>query len=140
QQYHQRFDQQKTETLSGTVQSTQRVRPMRNASRVLAATVRTDDGQTRTVHLGPPQFVERRSSFSIRPGQQMTIKGSKVNLEGEEILMATTVTQDGTELRLRQDDGTPVWESQQRSQERDGQQSSGGRERSFDTVGERSGR
>ena len=110
-EYNAKFDASKIETVTGTVQSIERVRPMNTASRVLAVMIRSDDGRTHVAHLGPANFVLSRQP-RLRIGDQVTIKGSRVSIDGRDVLMTTVVTKDDTDLRLRQDDGRPMWSQQ----------------------------
>ncbi|MEW5737566.1 MAG: hypothetical protein AB1938_01505 [Myxococcota bacterium] len=63
--------------------------------------------QTLTVHLGPADFVDARLSFAEKDAVQFT--GSNVTWEGQPLVLATVVTRGEKTVRLREDDGRPLF-------------------------------
>jgi len=63
--------------------------------------------QTMTVHLGPADFVDGKLAFAEKDAVQFT--GSSVTWNGQPTVLATVVTRGEKTLRLRQDDGTPLF-------------------------------
>jgi hypothetical protein len=63
--------------------------------------------QTMTVHLGPADFVDGKLAFAAKDAVQFT--GSSVTWNGQPTVLATVVTRGGTTVRLREDDGTPLF-------------------------------
>jgi hypothetical protein len=63
--------------------------------------------QTISVRLGPARFVDALISFAEADAVQFT--GSSVVIDGQPSVLATEVTRGGKTVRLRQDDGTPLF-------------------------------
>jgi hypothetical protein len=63
--------------------------------------------QTLTVQLGPADFVDGKLAFAEKDAVQFT--GSSVTWNGQPTVLATLVTRGGTTVRLREDDGTPLF-------------------------------
>lgn len=69
-------------------------------------TLKTDDGQTMLINLGPSWFWESRGQF-LEVGQQVTVRyfSDDGHLKAGEV----TVDSTGERLVLREEDGQPVW-------------------------------
>jgi hypothetical protein len=63
--------------------------------------------QTLTVRLGPADFVDPLVTFAEADAVQFT--GSSVLVNGRPNVLATVITRGGKTVRLRQDDGTPLF-------------------------------
>ncbi len=66
------------------------------------------DKETVVVHLGPRFYLEEQN-FKLAKGDAVEVIGSRVKLEGEEIVVAREVVKDKTRLKLRTEDGMPLW-------------------------------
>jgi len=62
----------------------------------------------RRVHLGPAWYVEEQLP-DLRPGDEVTVSGSPVQWEGEEVIIASEVVRRGETVRLRNEAGAPEW-------------------------------
>jgi hypothetical protein len=65
-------------------------------------------GQNILVYLGPHIYVDLQN-VRIVPGDNVEIKGVKITLEGQIILLAGQVSKGGEVLKLRDDNGAPLW-------------------------------
>ena len=70
-------------------------------------TLKTDQGSL-MVYLGPGWYLDEKK-FPIKVGDTMEITGSKVTLNNQPALIAREVKGNGTILKLRDDQGLPVW-------------------------------
>jgi hypothetical protein len=70
-------------------------------------TLKTDQGSL-LVHLGPGWYLDEKK-FSITAGDTVEVTGSKVTLNNQPALIAREVKVNGTTLKLRDDQGLPVW-------------------------------
>jgi len=70
-------------------------------------TVKTDAG-TFDVHLGPADFVAGQQ-FAFAKGDKIEVTGSKVNMQGTDVILAREVKKDGRTLVLRNAQGVPNW-------------------------------
>jgi hypothetical protein len=69
--------------------------------------LKTDQGPI-TVHLGPNWYLTEEE-LPLKAGETMEVTGSKVTQEGKTIIMASEVKADGKTLKLRDEQGYPVW-------------------------------
>ncbi|GMU59206.1 MAG: hypothetical protein AMXMBFR34_09690 [Myxococcaceae bacterium] len=99
------FDANTVSTRYGTVTAVERPS---HAPGLVGVHLKVQVGkQTLTVHLGPADFVDSRLSFAEKDAVQFT--GSNVTWEGQPTVLATVVTRGDKTVRLRQDDGTPLF-------------------------------
>jgi sporulation protein YlmC with PRC-barrel domain len=115
--YNKLFTSGEKTTVNGTVVSLGHAPPMKGMSDAATIKVRTDQGE-KTVQLGPTWFINRQD-LRFMPGEQVTIKGVRANVEGEEVILATEVSTNEGMLRLRTDDGRPNWDALGAEQERE---------------------
>lgn len=106
-QYSRMYDAAKVETFSGVVTSVDTIKPMRGMSRGVHLTVKTDREDI-SVHLGPEWFIENQDA-GIGKGDRVEVTGSRITFEGRPAVIASEVEKDGQVLRLRDDDGFPLW-------------------------------
>jgi uncharacterized protein (DUF302 family) len=69
--------------------------------------LKTDQGSL-MVHLGPGWYLDEKK-FAVKTGDTVSATGSKVTLNNQPALIAREVTANGTTLKLRDDQGLPVW-------------------------------
>ena len=70
-------------------------------------TLKTDQGSL-MVHLGPGWYLDEKK-FPIKVGDTVEVTGSKVTLNNQPALIAREVKVNGATLKLRDDQGLPVW-------------------------------
>ena len=70
-------------------------------------TLKTDQGSI-LVHLGPGWYLDEKK-FVVKVGDTLEATGSKVTLNNQPALIAREVKVKGTTLKLRDDQGLPVW-------------------------------
>lgn len=99
------FDANTVVTMYGTVTAVERPE---HAPGLTGVHLKVQVGrQTLTVHLGPSDFVDGKLAFTAKDAVQFT--GSSVTWNGQPTVLATVVTRGATTVRLRQDDGTPLF-------------------------------
>jgi hypothetical protein len=102
------WDAKTVETVKGEVVSVDKFTPGRGENSYgLHLTIKTDTG-TLPVILGPGWYIEQKQ-FVINPGDKAEISGSRMEIKGQSKIIAAEVSIDGKILRLRHDNGTPVW-------------------------------
>lgn len=105
--YFRHFDAAKVETLSGEVISIQRVRPLKGVSQGVHLLLKTDREQI-SVHLGPAWYIDNQEPV-IQPKDKIVIIGSRIQLDGKVVIIASELKRGDTSLKLRDADGHPVW-------------------------------
>lgn len=109
-EYNKKFKSGQTQTITGTVQGLDRSRPMANMSEAVILNVRTTEGQTVAVHLGPAWFIDNQS-IRFNNGEQVTVTGARCDIDGKQALLATEVRSNNLQLTLRDQDGAPRWDA-----------------------------
>lgn len=64
--------------------------------------------ETLTVWLAPSWFLEAQG-FKVAGLDRLEVTGSRLVVEGRPLLLAAMVTKNGRTLRLRDEQGTPLW-------------------------------
>lgn len=68
--------------------------------------------ETTEVHLGPAAFVEK--SMTFKEGDTIEVVGSKATMMGRTIFLAREIKKDGKVLKLRDENGIPLWPGMRR--------------------------
>jgi len=106
--YGKMWDARTVETVKGDVVAVEEYVPGRGGTAYgLRLTVRTDK-ETIPVVLGPAAYVQEQH-FKFEPKDALEIKGSRMSVQGQSILIAAEVTKEGKRLKLRGEAGTPLW-------------------------------
>jgi hypothetical protein len=105
--YGRMYDTKTVETVSGEVMKVDRITPMRGMSSGVHLVVRTDKGEV-SVHLGPQWYLENQD-IRIEPKDMVEIKGSRVTIQGQPVLIAAEVKKGDQVLKLRDEAGIPMW-------------------------------
>jgi hypothetical protein len=66
------------------------------------------DAEPLTVHVGPSNYLEQQG-FSFAAGEQIEVTGSRIKLEGSDVLIAREIKRGEKVLTLRNSQGVPVW-------------------------------
>ncbi len=105
--YGRMYNPQTVETISGEVVKVDKVMPMRGMSNGIHLLVKTDKGDV-SVHLGPAWYIDRQDT-SIKVGDKVDVKGSKVEIAGKPVVIAAEVKKGDETLVLRDEAGIPLW-------------------------------
>jgi hypothetical protein len=112
--YGRLYDPAKEQTISGQVASIEIAAPLPGMAPGTQMLVRTDDGKSVRVHMGPEWYLERQEA-ALRENTRVQVTGSLVEVEGQPVLMAREVQFNGQVLMLRDAQGLPMWSSLRRS-------------------------
>ncbi len=105
--YQRLYDPAKVETITGTVESVERIKPDKGMYPAVTLTVKTEK-ETILVHLGPAWYIGRLDT-KIEKGDKLEIKGSRVTFNGKPVIIAAEIKKGESTLVLRDSDGIPVW-------------------------------
>ncbi|HET6584050.1 MAG TPA: hypothetical protein VFG69_11390 [Nannocystaceae bacterium] len=104
-----KFNEATIETVSGWVADVDPfVRLERNTRNGVKATLTTDDDERIDVYLGPATFLDHHG-FVVEKGDELAVTGSKVRYEGEDVIIATVMSENGQRLKIRDADGRQAW-------------------------------
>jgi hypothetical protein len=103
------YNQQSVEVLKGHVVSVQKYtlvnKPVPYIQFLFSA-----NGMEYTVEVGPAWYVTAQGLILI-PNEEVEVMGSLISVNGQKVILASQLRQEGGELKLRREDGTPLWGS-----------------------------
>jgi hypothetical protein len=110
-----RYDPRSVETVSGTIE-TMSIVTHKRISEGVQLQLRTNDGKTMPVHLGPSWFIENQP-LKLQVGDEITVRGSRITYADAPALIAAEVQRGNDTLMLRDREGYPEWYSWRQSAE-----------------------
>jgi len=105
--YQRMYNPATVETVSGKVESVDKITPIKGMYYGIHLLLKTDK-ETVSVHLGPGWYIERLDT-KIEKGDNVQVKGSKVTMMGKPVVIAAEVKKGESILKLRDENGIPVW-------------------------------
>jgi hypothetical protein len=106
--YDRLYDAKTVETVSGEITGVEKFAPVRGMSQGVRITLKTDQGATLPVHLGPEWYVDKQS-VALKQGDKVQVRGSRITFQGKPAIIAAEVTKGGEILHLRDANGIPAW-------------------------------
>jgi hypothetical protein len=106
-QYNRMYDSKAVETITGEVTSVDRITPVKGMSGGIHMNVKTDK-ETISVHLGPAWYLENQD-VKIETKDKVEVKGARTTFAGKPAIIAAEVKKGDEVLKLRDDNGFPVW-------------------------------
>jgi hypothetical protein len=106
-QYQRMYNPATVETISGTVESVNKMIPMKRMRSGIHLTLKTEKENV-DVHLGPEWFIERLDT-KIQKGDTIEVKGSRVTIAGKPAIIAAEIKKGDNVLVLRDNNGIPAW-------------------------------
>ena len=101
------YNPKTVETISGEVVSVDKIKPIKGMSYGVHMTVKTDK-ETISVHVGPGWYIENQD-IKIEPKDKVEVTGSRITFEGKPAIIAAEVKKGDEILKLRDENGFPVW-------------------------------
>ena len=105
------YNPDSVETITGEVVSVDRFTSNRGLSQGMRMQMRTGN-ETVWVHLGPAWYWQNQG-MTIEPNDRIQVQGSRVNMAGTPAMIAAQVQKGNQVLRLRNENGVPVWSRRQ---------------------------
>jgi hypothetical protein len=105
--YQRMYNPATVETVSGTVESVDKIAPMKGMYSGIHLVLKTDK-EILSVHLGPEWYMERLDT-KIEKGDKIEVKGSRVSFAGKPAVIAAEVKKGDSVLVLRDSAGIPAW-------------------------------
>lgn len=102
--YH--YDVKTVETVRGEITKVERMNMGCCSMQGIHLTIKTESGSL-DAHLGPADFIEKKITLS--KGDTVEIVGSRITFGDKPVIFAKTVKRGSSLLKLRSDDGTPLW-------------------------------
>jgi sporulation protein YlmC with PRC-barrel domain len=107
------FNPASVTSIEGTVAEEGKFQPTSSAPEMLWLRVRTSNGPTVLVNLGPRSYISSQD-FYVVPGDQIHLRGSEVTAtaSGKRVFLPTEVKYGDQTLKLRSETGAGLWEGQ----------------------------
>lgn len=105
--YQGMYDTKTVETLSGEVIKVDKITPMKGMHYGVHVQLKTEK-ETLSVHLGPGWYIERLDT-KIEKGDKIEVKGARATFAGKPAIIAAEVKKGDNILKLRDENGIPVW-------------------------------
>ena len=105
--YGRLFDPKTVETVRGEIVVVERFVPMQGMSGGIHLRLKTATGVL-DVHLGPAWFLDHQH-IALTKGDRVEVRGSRVVIAGKPAIIAAQVVRGRDVLRLRDEQGIPVW-------------------------------
>ena len=101
------YDPKTVETIEGKVLSVEKTTPTKNRGYGVHLILQTDK-ETIPVHLGPARYIDKQTP-KIEANDTITVTGSRVTVDGKPAIIAAQIKKGNEVLKLRDDNGVPVW-------------------------------
>ena len=105
--YGRLYSVQTVETVSGEVIKVEKIMPVKGMSYGIHIILKTATGDI-DVHLGPAWYIDNQD-VSVKKGDTVEVKGSKVTVGGKPAIIAAEVKKGDETLMLRDEAGFPYW-------------------------------
>ncbi|MBN1505016.1 MAG: DNA-binding protein [Candidatus Eisenbacteria bacterium] len=105
--YSRMYNSATVTTIAGEVLSVETITPYKGMSYGVHLVLKTKDGKL-SVHLGPAWFVENQDT-RIERGDKVEVLGSRITFDGKPAVIAAEVKKGDDVLKLRDENGFPVW-------------------------------
>ena len=106
--YYRNYDFQTTETIDGEVISLVDSFPSRNRGFPGTHLMVKTNKETIEIHLAPSWFLAEQN-FDLTPQEKITVIGSRINIDGEEAIIAREIKTGDRTILLRDENGIPLW-------------------------------
>lgn len=101
------YDQSTVTTISGTIQSVDTLTGRRGNFHLIQLMVKDTSG-TIAVNIGPSFYLDQQK-ISFKAGDAVEVTGSKMQFNGNDVILAAVVKYGDKTITLRDDSGRPVW-------------------------------
>jgi len=101
------YDAKTVETIGGKVLSIEKTTLAKRRGYWVQLMLQTGN-ETIPVQLGPAWFIDRHTP-RIEANDTITVTGSRVTMDGRPAIVAADITRGNELLKLRDDNGMPVW-------------------------------
>jgi hypothetical protein len=101
------YDPKTVETIGGNVLSIEKITPAKKRGYWVQLMLQTEK-ETIAVQLGPAWYIDKQTP-RIEANDTITVTGSRLTVDGRSAIVAADITKGNELLKLRDDNGIPVW-------------------------------
>jgi hypothetical protein len=105
--YQRLYNPATVETITGTIESIDKITPTKGMSYGIHIIVKTKK-ESITVHLGPAWYIEKLDT-KLEKGDKVEVTGSRITFSGKPAIIPTEVKKGDNVLVLRDKNGFPAW-------------------------------
>jgi len=105
--YSRPFDKDTIEELKGKILEVAHTEDKKDETRGIYLNVQVEE-EVIPVQLGPAWYINHQGR-RFKPGEKITVKGSRMQFDGTESIVALSIARNDEILKLRDEDGTPHW-------------------------------
>jgi hypothetical protein len=109
-----RYDTSTVVTISGTITAIDTIAPSGRMAGGVHLTLKNDK-ETIPVQLGPSIYLEQQS-VKLAVNDNIDVKGSRITFDDKPAIIAATITRGTDTLKLRNENGIPLWSRSRRQQ------------------------
>jgi len=108
--YHWNWNPATVETLKGEVMTKDTITPPQGRSwyPAVGMTLKKEDFYAIYIHLGPEWYMDKQD-LSIEVGDMVEVTGSKIMVEGETVLLVSSIKKGDKTWQFRDAQGFPFW-------------------------------
>ena len=106
------YDNATEMTVKGVVEEVSPTTTEKNRWAQIRLTLKSDQG-TFDLHVGPAAYITSQQ-ISFAKGDKIEVLGSKVRINGQDVLLGRLITKEGKVLKLRNEQGFPVFAHRER--------------------------
>jgi len=108
--YHWNWNPATVETIKGEVMTKDTIAPPKGRSVLPAVgmTLKKEDAYAIYVHLGPQWYFDKQD-LGINVGDKIEVVGSKIMVEGETVLLVSSIKKGDKTWQFRDPQGFPYW-------------------------------
>jgi hypothetical protein len=110
------YDPKTVETIEGKVLSIEKTTPANRRGYWVDLILQTEK-ETIAVHLGPAWYINKQTP-RIEANDIIMVTGSRVTMDGNSAITAADIKKGNDVLKLREDNGIPVWPRTHQGQNR----------------------
>lgn len=121
-EYSRSYNASQLQSVEGEIVSISEFTPARDAEKGRQITLRTNNAQVHTVHMGPVAYLDRANIPQLREGDRVTVNGSMISFQGQPVIIAREIV-TSQRLELRDNSGRSVWDTRQDNSRKDSTQS-----------------
>lgn len=108
--YNQLYNTNSVFTFKGKVTGMEIAPPMKGMGNVVTILVKSTKGQTWHVDVGPEWYVNNQVT-KIKVGDAVQVTGSRVRINGADVVLASQIVKNKNVLALRRPMGRPFWDA-----------------------------
>ncbi len=102
------YDSKNIIAVNGEIMQVILVKSRRPEKKGIHLILKSDKKDTIEIHLGPKHYIDEQK-FTLKENDKIKVLGSKVIMNQKEVIIAREIEKENQLLRLRDENGAPLW-------------------------------